>query len=1421
MTEITETETSGGTSDVTSGVLQDASALPPRRRIGLLPRIAAALAAIATTATFAAGPAAAFAAGRTQVPPELQDAQNSLEVKPNFGGLGKTSAKSRAATGFAQTQADSGKRNEAAAANTVDGMVLDQNGQAIVNDLKVTDIAPGLRHYSFERISAEGRQPINILKATIGKDTVSLKYLNPGTVSGTGATVSDMTDSAKAVGGVNLDHFDINNSAASGGWGISGGKLVKSGDPGNDTVLGEGADGLARLVNLTLKGEATITAAANSAATPAKLPINRVNVAFANAGETVLFNAQWGAYNRGRFLAGAKGVEVTIGKDGVVTSVGEPAEGQLPDGVETLDAAADSDAGRTLAAVKVGDKVAVSYDFDRSMGDLKEAGGVWQSLISAGQSVAFDPNDTFATGRNPRTMLGVSQDGKTVFYVVADGRADNAVGMTFADEISLMHDLGAWDAVNVDGGGSSQMNVREPGDEKSTVQNQPSDGHERLDGDGLGFVLAKPASGKASGIAVQAASSSAQALRVFPGLHRTLTAKPYDETRSAAKTDVTWAAATAAGARGKVTVSADGVVAGVDTGAATVTATATTNSKATGSVNVDVLGKLTRLTASDSVISLTGKDAAATLALVGHDGNGFSAPVEARDAKVTGSKDDLVRIDQAADGSLKLTAVGDSGSETLGFDVDGVKVQVAVTVGLVDKPIVNIGDVFDKDNWYVSGARYKSASVVKAVGHDGKSESGEKITYDFSGETRTRTANTWPKGEGKGYAIPGQPKIVKVWAKGSTTTGNNPQTYIGFSDANGNMKFVYGDRLPGDWAQLSYTIPEGTAYPIKLEGLSIWDTGANQPVGEAWFDAPSAQVAPDVELPARQLTEDHTVIRQSGATDGKPQRIAILSDAQFVARDPNSVQANGARAALKEIVAAKPDALFIVGDLVDEASEADFQLAKQILDEGLKDATFPWYYVPGNHEVMGSTIDNFKKAALGGFEGATSGHVDIGGTRFITLNTADGTLSSDFSQVKMLRDQLDDAASNKDVTGVVIVQHMPIDDQNVPQNSQLGNRLDADMEREWISDFRAKSGKSVAMINGHVGDFYAKRDDGVPYVVNGNSGKTPTVAPQGAFVGWTMVGIDPAAGDWKTAGRSLADDNADWFTAETKVRAAEVALKPVNDGKTLEPGGKATVMGTVKQYKDADPIDIAWPMSVAWSGSKNLYVGDAAKAPVTAAAALDPTTGTLTALHGGTVTITATLDGVSASTTATIANATFTGAAKPVVSGSAKVGGTLTARLGDWADGADVSWQWLRDGAGITGATRAAYVPVDADAGHRLSVRATVSRDGYDTVRVESDQTAAVVAAGSGSGEPQQPGGNGGQQPGGQPGSGSGQPDGNGSGHGGNAGNAGTGAGGNAGAQRKPRPLSSTGADIVPLAMLMALLVAAGLITTDLRRRIR
>ncbi|HVV87809.1 MAG TPA: phosphodiester glycosidase family protein [Kofleriaceae bacterium] len=88
--------------------------------------------------------------------------------------------------------------------------------------------------------------------------------------------------------------------------------------------------------------------------------------------------------------------------------------------------------------------------------------------------------DSLCTTRNPRTALGFSADRRTLFVAVIDGRATGRIGMTCDEMVALFTELGAADAVNLDGGGSSTMWLQGTG-----VVNNPSDGSQRVVGNHL------------------------------------------------------------------------------------------------------------------------------------------------------------------------------------------------------------------------------------------------------------------------------------------------------------------------------------------------------------------------------------------------------------------------------------------------------------------------------------------------------------------------------------------------------------------------------------------------------------------------------------------------------------------------------------------------------------------------------------------------------------------------------------------------------------------------------------------------------------------------------------------------------------------------------------------------------------------------
>ena len=86
---------------------------------------------------------------------------------------------------------------------------------------------------------------------------------------------------------------------------------------------------------------------------------------------------------------------------------------------------------------------------------------------------------------NPRTLLGVSADRRTLYLMVVNGREGAAKGMTCPDAARVLRDFGASDAVNLDGGGSSGLYLRDEGG----LVSRPADGGERAVGNHLGIIF--------------------------------------------------------------------------------------------------------------------------------------------------------------------------------------------------------------------------------------------------------------------------------------------------------------------------------------------------------------------------------------------------------------------------------------------------------------------------------------------------------------------------------------------------------------------------------------------------------------------------------------------------------------------------------------------------------------------------------------------------------------------------------------------------------------------------------------------------------------------------------------------------------------------------------------------------------------------
>jgi exopolysaccharide biosynthesis protein len=107
----------------------------------------------------------------------------------------------------------------------------------------------------------------------------------------------------------------------------------------------------------------------------------------------------------------------------------------------------------------------------------------WPLVVEDCAPVARLPGSAhFTLAPHPRTAVGLSRDRRTLLLFVADGRREGVPGLTLPELAELMVEAGACTALNLDGGGSSALWLRD------RIVNRPSDGFERKVANHLGVV---------------------------------------------------------------------------------------------------------------------------------------------------------------------------------------------------------------------------------------------------------------------------------------------------------------------------------------------------------------------------------------------------------------------------------------------------------------------------------------------------------------------------------------------------------------------------------------------------------------------------------------------------------------------------------------------------------------------------------------------------------------------------------------------------------------------------------------------------------------------------------------------------------------------------------------------------------------------
>jgi hypothetical protein len=346
---------------------------------------------------------------------------------------------------------------------------------ALPASASAVEVAPGVQWTSIVREA--GPQRINVLE------------LDPALVHGVLSNgriarrerVSAMARRTGAVAGVNGGYFATSGDPV--GVLAIDGQLLSEPVDGRSALLVGGGE--ASVAPLRFRGSVTINGVTRlidgldrtRGLVPAcggrggDRPTLRPNAALTctDSSELVLLSPSYGARPPRE-----GGVEAVL-RDGTVARVRGPGTGRVPP--DGLLLTGTGDAARFLrnaALPRSRAEVELTLTSAGRPIDLAQ-----QALVVGGGPRLVRAGRLAVTGQ-PRTLAGVRDDG-AILLVTVDGRRPGwSAGMTLFEAARLMRSLGARDALNLDGGGSSAMTVR------GEVVNRPSDhGGERAVSDGV------------------------------------------------------------------------------------------------------------------------------------------------------------------------------------------------------------------------------------------------------------------------------------------------------------------------------------------------------------------------------------------------------------------------------------------------------------------------------------------------------------------------------------------------------------------------------------------------------------------------------------------------------------------------------------------------------------------------------------------------------------------------------------------------------------------------------------------------------------------------------------------------------------------------------------------------------------------------
>ena len=661
--------------------------------------------------------------------------------------------------------------------------ILSQSSLAyIINEERKEEyLASGVHRAHIERFTSEGWQNLNVLTIDTTNQMNEIKAIfNTEGVSHR-SNVRDMVNVTGAIAGVNGDYFNYQPHPSTLGMIVNDGKLISSAQEGKNKlpVFYQSSAGDSQLGYIDQSVDIL------NQLTGAKYHVSGFNKAYGGYKYLSLLTRDWG---RKSFGAKAANMTEVLVENGIVADIrtnGEPFD--IPEDGYVL-----SQNNSPLASLTLGTPLELQVTSNVDYKALKFAMGGGSIILKNG--VAMQTN-IINKGRHPRTGIGVTQDGSKIVIITVDGRNGYA-GLTQKEFGEIFKSFGCYNAMNLDGGGSTTMVKKTKAMDKAEIINKPSGGTPRAVVSGVG-VFSSDNPGAVARIELDLDTDKA-----FPGVPVAYSVKAYDASNNPVRVDAN--AVSASATNGASCMNGSFIGAAEGTSQVTVSYQGASDTK-----NIEVFSEPVELRSSTEKINAKPGDKFTIKDIIGLDNQGRSAkiPNSSINFSIWGTVG-------AMSGNV-FTASNNIGYGYITMGYKNTYKNIPVTIGFISKPLLDFENLNNIKASSFPADKVSSSLKISKVAKQGNG--AVELNYDFSKLDDSRAAYISFK---KAPVLEGKPKRLGMWVKGDAKGAMLKAT---IKDSEGFAEQItFSEKINfNDYRYLETEVPDNEAYPYTLLNIYV------------------------------------------------------------------------------------------------------------------------------------------------------------------------------------------------------------------------------------------------------------------------------------------------------------------------------------------------------------------------------------------------------------------------------------------------------------------------------------------------------------------------------------------------------------------------------------------------------------------------